>query len=84
MDGGAFIIELVLEILFALLDCLSWSKSRTNRRARRRAMKSGERPPFRTGWTRLFILFSFGLILMTVILVIHVIIADVSPRTHAT
>lgn len=71
----------VLELLFALaegcmgalelaafiLDGVAWFESRTNRRARRDAIRAGAPVPRRTVWTWLFQLLTWSLIILALV-----------------
>ncbi|MBC8872140.1 MAG: hypothetical protein H8E44_22135 [Planctomycetes bacterium] len=57
------------DVVLLAFDLFAWIKGKDNRRKRRDAKKSGEHPPKRDFWSRLFIVLGILTICLTALLI---------------
>lgn len=72
MELGAIIAELLLMLVDAAMatgDVYAWWKGKENRQQRRAARRRGEIPPPRDRWNRGVITLTFGVVVLTAVLV---------------
>lgn len=59
----------MFDVILIAFDVVAWIKGKDNRRSRREAKRSGEAPPKRDLWSRLFIALGVVTLCLTVLLI---------------
>jgi hypothetical protein len=72
IEGLGVILD-ILDLLFIFGDVISWIKGKENRIERKSAKRSGDNPPKRNAWNRIFLLLSIFVIILTSLIIIRIL-----------